>query len=240
MGVIDETVESNPSLQGAPVMRKSVKMFAAAVFALAITTSAGEALQYDRLTLDHSSKILLMARGRINNGDTQRLLGFLLGLPAGERIAGLIVDSPGGGLVEAEALAAVIRRGAFPLFVPPGGQCSSACFLLFAAAPQRFVAIDAAVGVHRANENGSETAAAKKATAAMAKDAWELGVPDRIIAKLVQTPPNQKSWLSSSELATMDVLVIPGASPATTRAGDNEGVVSRKGIEGWVAVLNTR
>ena len=27
-----------------------------------------------------------MMRGRINSGDTQRLLGFLLGLPAGERL----------------------------------------------------------------------------------------------------------------------------------------------------------
>ena len=117
-----------------------LRRVAAALLVLLLGTCTGQALQYDKVALGHASKILLIARGRITDGDTQRLLGFLLSLPASDRVAGIVVDSPGGGLVEAETLAGVIRRAGFPLFVPPGGQCSSACFLLFAAAPNRFVA----------------------------------------------------------------------------------------------------
>ena len=168
-----------------------LRRFAAALLALVLGPCTVQALQYDKVALGHTSKILLIARGRITDGDTQRLLGFLLSLPPSDRVAGMVVDSPGGGLIEAETLAGVIRRAAFPVFVPPGGQCSSACFLLFAAAPNRFVAADAAIGVHRANENGKETLAARTATAAMVKDVLELGVPDRIVARLAQTPPNQ-------------------------------------------------
>ena len=211
---------------------------AAALLVLLLSTGAGQALQYDKVVLGNTSRILLIARGRINDGDTQRLLGFLLSLPASDRVAGVVVDSPGGGLVEAETLAGVIRRAAFPVFVPPGGQCSSACFLLFAAAPNRFVAADAAIGVHRANENGKETFAARTATAAMLKDVLELGVPDAIVAKLAQTPPNQKSWLSPSDFAAMRVSVVAGGQARVGLA--ERGDADRKQIEAWFAILSAR
>jgi len=211
---------------------------AAALLVLLLGTCTGQALQYDKVALGHASKILLIARGRITDGDTQRLLGFLLSLPATDRVAGIVVDSPGGGLVEAETLAGVIRRAAFPVFVPPRGQCSSACFLLFAAAPNRFVAADAAIGVHRANENGKETLAARTATAAMLKDVLELGVPDPIVAKLARTPPNQKSWLSPADFAAMRVSIVAGGQP---RAGLADwGDADRKQIEAWFAILSAR
>lgn len=211
---------------------------AAALLVLLLSTGTGQALQYDKVVLGNTSRILLIARGRINDGDTQRLLGFLLSLPASDRVAGVVVDSPGGGLVEAETLAGVIRRAAFPVFVPPGGQCSSACFLLFAAAPNRFVAADAAIGVHRANENGKETLAARTATAAMLKDVLELGVPDAIVAKLAQTPPNQKSWLSPSDFAAMRVSVVAGGQARVGLA--ERGDADRKQIEAWFAILSAR
>jgi len=211
---------------------------AAALLVLLLSTGTGQALQYDKVVLGNTSRILLIARGRINDGDTQRLLGFLLSLPASDHVAGVVVDSPGGGLVEAETLAGVIRRAAFPVFVPPGGQCSSACFLLFAAAPNRFVAADAAIGVHRANENGKETLAARTATAAMLKDVLELGVPDAIVAKLAQTPPNQKSWLSPSDFAAMRVSVVAGGQARVGLA--ERGDADRKQIEAWFAILSAR
>jgi hypothetical protein len=217
---------------------KKLRLLAIAFLALALSTSSGLALQYEKIALGNTSKILLIARGHISNGDTQRLLGFLLALPPSDRVAAMIVDSPGGGLVEAESLAGVIRRAAFPLFVPSGGQCSSACFLLFAAAPNRFVAADALIGVHRANESGKETIAAKTATAAMIKDAMELGVPEQVIMKLAQTPANQKSWLSQSDFAAMRVSIV-ARGPRT--AGFTEvGVVDRQQIEAWLALLTNR
>jgi len=215
-----------------------LRRVAAALLVLLLGTCTGQALQYDKVALGHASKILLIARGRITDGDTQRLLGFLLSLPASDRVAGIVVDSPGGGLVEAETLAGVIRRAGFPLFVPPGGQCSSACFLLFAAAPNRFVAADAAIGVHRANENGKETLAARTATAAMLKDVLELGVPDPIVAKLARTPPNQKSWLSPSDFAAMRVSIVAGGQPRASLA--DWGDADRKQIEAWFAILSAR
>jgi hypothetical protein len=217
---------------------RKLRLIATAFFALILSTSGGIALQYEKVALGNTSKILVIARGHINNGDTQRLLGFLLALPPSDRVAGMIVDSPGGGLVEAESLAGVIRRAALPLFVPPGGQCSSACFLLFAAAPNRFVGPDALIGVHRANEGGKETIAAKTATAAMIKDAWELGVPEQVIMKLAQTPANQKSWLSQSDFAAMRVSII---ARGPRRAGFTDvDVVDRQQIEDWLALLSTR
>ena len=215
---------------------KSLVFLMGLVAGLATNGLNAQAMRYDRIALAHDSKVLILARGHIDNGDTQRLLGFLIALPSSDRIAGLVLDSPGGGLVEAEALAGVIRRAAFPVFVPPGAQCSSACFLLFAAAPHRYVAFDALVGVHRANENGKETSASKIATSAMAKDAAELGVPNDIVSKLVQTPPDRRAWLSRSDLAAMGASVVEGTR-RTALTESAEKAAEPREIEAWLVKL---
>jgi hypothetical protein len=223
-------------------MNQNRKFVAASVVAAVMTVLIGasnaEALQYDRITLPSSPKVLVLARGHIDQGDTQRLFNFLIALPTSDRIAGFVVDSPGGGLVEAEALAGVIRRAAFPIFVPPSGQCSSACFLLFAAAPRRVVADDARIGVHRPSDNGRETSASKIATAAMAKDAGELGVPQNIVWKLVQTPPERKTWLSQADFAAMGVSVVEGARRTGMMAASGDKTTDRGTIEAWLMMLN--
>jgi hypothetical protein len=72
----------------------------------------------------------------------------------------------------------------------------------------------------------------------MLKDVLELGVPDAIVAKLAQTPPNQKSWLSPSDFAAMRVSVVAGGQARVGLA--ERGDADRKQIEAWFAILSAR
>lgn len=151
-------------------------------------------------------KVFIYAKGMIGPGDLRRLQAFALTLPAADKVLGVVLDSPGGNLLEAEMLAALARRLNFAAVVPPNAKCASACFLIFAGATIRFAAPNALIGVHSAaDHDGRETASAMAFTTAMARDAAQFGVPAAIIGKMVSTEPGKMAWLTPSDLASMNV-----------------------------------
>lgn len=158
--------------------------------------------------------VIIQADGEIIPGDVQRLFNALTAEPKGF-IIGLALDSPGGNLGEAEKLAGTVVRGKLPVLVAQDARCVSACFLLFAAAPLKFAAPDALIGVHSASQsNGQETALTMALTTAMARDAASLGVPDAIVGKMVETVPGGVSWLTHDDLASMGVkFIAPKSEP---------------------------
>ncbi len=180
--------------------------------------SAGQALQYQRVPLNSPPAVLVLLRGPIIKGDYNRFVDFLRAMPATDRITALALDSPGGNLVEAETMAEAITRLDASIFVGKGNECSSACFLLFAAGSRRIVGSDALIRVHSVSENGEETIGSMAVTTAMARNLGGLGVPPAIIGKLVQTPPGRATWLTPSDLASMSVTVLDEASSAPSRS----------------------
>jgi hypothetical protein len=215
-------------------------------------TSTAHALQYQRIPLD-PPRVVIGARGPIIRGDYQRLRAFFGTMPSTDRIIGIALDSPGGNVLEADDLAGAVRRMELPVIVTSGSECSSACFLIFAAASRRVVGPDALIGVHSAEENGRETAGSMALTTAMAREVADFGVPAAIIGKLVQTPPERATWLTPSDLASMGVTVVdtdgPNTSPeyrssvvspppktyASPRTSKSyqEGLADRHAWEGW-------
>jgi ClpP class serine protease len=69
--------------------------------------SSGHALQYQRLPLDPPA-ILILLRGPIIPGDFDRFVDFLRAVPSTDRITAFALDSPGGNVVEAEAMAKLL------------------------------------------------------------------------------------------------------------------------------------
>ncbi len=175
------------------------------------------ALQYKAVHRD-PTLIYLTMTGPIVPGDFDRLEALLRTLPQSETgtqvsIAGVIIDSPGGNIIEAEKIAAYVHAAEVPLIVSSGMQCSSACFLLFAAAHRRIMAPDALIGVHSASEGGEESFASMAFTTAFARVATKYGVPPAIIGKMVQTEPRRMAWLSPSDLDPMGVTILAPSSP---------------------------
>jgi ribosomal protein L18 len=176
----------------------------ALLFGLALPIWPAQGMQFEAV-VSASNGPVISGRGPIIKGDAARLAQALASVPATQQVVALALDSPGGNVAEAEAVGSLISDHRLPVVIPTGSQCVSACFLLLAASPRRFAASDALVGVHSANENGSETDTSLAVTMLMARDAADMGVPPAIIGKMVQTTPGRVAWLTHEDLASMNV-----------------------------------
>ncbi len=76
--------------------------------------------------------------GDIARGDAQKLLDLIRRDLYSLSVAyGLLVDSQGGDVAEAIKIAEVVERYWLPVEVASDGECSSACFFIYVAAPHR-------------------------------------------------------------------------------------------------------
>jgi hypothetical protein len=187
----------------------------AALSSLLLATVDASALQYRRLSLE-PSLIGITVTGPIVPGDFDRLRAFLQTPSQSNGIPSFFIDSPGGNIAEAEKIAAYIHETGATVTIPSGSQCSSACFLLFAAAAHRFMAPDALIGVHSVSYNGEENLTTMGFTTVFAREAAACGVPPAIIGKMVQTEPGRAAWLTPADLQSMRVVTLP---PPTATPG---------------------
>jgi hypothetical protein len=165
---------------------------------------SASAMTFEVIAPDGGRPALSMS-GEILPGDTARALPWLIRLSEGAIAPRLFLSSPGGNVLEAARLANVIHEARMSVFVQAGEMCASACFLLFAASPNRHAASDAMIGVHSASFDGNENAASLMLDTAMARKARAFGVPPDIIGRMVTTGPSDMAWLTADELHEMDV-----------------------------------
>ena len=189
-----------------------VRCLLAVASGLLLAPAAAYALQYGQVPLD-PPYVGITATGPIVPGDFDRLGAFIKTLSQSGRTPSFFVDSPGGNIYEASKIAALINKSAAAVAIPSGSQCSSACFLLFAAAAHRFMAPDALIGVHSASYDGQENLTSMGITTAFARYAADYGVPPAILGKMVQTEPGRMAWLTPSDLQSMGVALLPAAPP---------------------------
>jgi len=171
-----------------------------AVLVSSVATAANAA--YIRSATSSEGKEVIFLDGEIEPGDAQSLRNVIKRANDANRLVSAIrLNSPGGNLGEGARLADMIRYGHIPTVVPAGAQCASACFLVFAAGPEKYASYSANVGVHGASDQSGREEG--NATISMARAAKELGVPETIIGKMVITPPDQIVWLSPVDLRSM-------------------------------------
>jgi hypothetical protein len=155
---------------------------------------------------------LLLLSGPIVRGDSQKLEGLLHDAPKSITIAGILLDSQGGALLEATRLARTVHTARWTAGVRSDAECASACVLIYAAAPVRFAGRGAWIGVHSVAQGGEDTVSAKAATVEMARTASEFGVPAEIIVKMVETRPGRIAWLTPADLKQWAVKVAPNGT----------------------------
>ncbi len=194
-------------------------------FCLGIVLSPrAQAMQFEQIHVS-ATEVIIGGRGEIIEGDQHRLDQALAAVPAGQTLLSLAIDSPGGSVMEGEAMSRTIHSRGLKVLIPSNSKCVSACFLLFAASPHRLAAADALIGVHSANEGGQETGNSLAITTLMARRASELGIPSGIIGKMVQTTPGRVEWLTHEDLLSMDVVVFNGDAVSASRAASGTASV---------------
>jgi hypothetical protein len=149
---------------------------------------------------------VLKADGAIEVGASRRFAEELA--RHGGRITALSIDSPGGSLEDAMAMARMARERGLATSVPAGATCASSCPLVLAGGVTRSVGEGATVGVHQFHADGSQlgrpAVAISDAQVTMARIARHLdrmGVDPALWLHALETPSRSLYRLSRGEMA---------------------------------------
>jgi hypothetical protein len=126
----------------------------------------------------------------------------------GEYVKRVTLNSPGGSLEDAMAMARLVREKGFATEVEDGALCASSCPLILAGGTVRTVDEKAAVGLHQfyASTNPDTAPAqamadAQVTTARISRLLIELGVDPALWLHALDTPPRSLYYLSAQEMA---------------------------------------
>lgn len=178
--------------------------FYPALKSLAQMVSSPDSLPAHRISLlsEHEVEIA----GALSPGS---LSTFEQLLRANPQLTTVQLDSPGGLLGEARAIALRIKENGFTTYT--NAECSSACTLLFLAGKQRLLGHQGRLGFHSPNLYGSDTA--PQFMRAMYRQAFdEHGVSAAFSDKMLSTPPSAM-WYPQSEQLLHERIVTAVVDP---------------------------
>ncbi|MDN2565711.1 ATP-dependent Clp protease proteolytic subunit [Aquibium sp. A9E412] len=148
---------------------------------------------------------VLNAEGSIDVGAAARLSDELAA--RGEYVETVSLNSPGGALDDAIAIARMLRERAIAVRVEDGALCASSCPLVLAGGVTRSVAPEAAVGVHQfyaGTDSGTSAAQAmadaQLTTARISRHLATMGVDPALWLHALDTPPQALYYLSAEEM----------------------------------------
>ena len=136
---------------------------------------------------------------------------------SGQATAYLVLNSPGGLLNQAYAMALAVRARGMATVVSSNGECASACMLVFAAGSVRYALPGALLGVHGASEgrgDGFGSNSSNSGTVRLARDMAFFGAPPKVIAYLVITPSSSMTWLDNDDVAGWVTIVSANVRPS--------------------------
>jgi hypothetical protein len=163
------------------------------LLASAAVLAAGAASAADiKVVPNGTGRSVISLDGDIVGGDATKLERLLQyrGLYAGIRL-----NSAGGNVTEGIELAKLVRKAELPATVPAGGECSSACSIVWLCAVEHH-AEGAKVGVHgAAAPNGDEDDVAYGLDTWVARIVKDCGAPPAVVAAFVTVPANSIYWI---------------------------------------------
>lgn len=169
---------------------------------LAITLSAGGEL---KLT------------GSIDPGSAQRFADEIAA--RGEYVKTVVLDSPGGSVMDALEMGALIQEKALATKVVAGNLCASSCPIIFASGAERIASHDAAIGVHQIyaaslGEGAADAVAvagvamadAQATTAQITRHLIKSGVDPAMWLHALDTPPDRLYYFSTEEMEALKLV----------------------------------
>jgi hypothetical protein len=156
------------------------------------------------LSISADGRSLLLS-GTIGMGDAERLRA-MLDSPAARELRRIELNSPGGRLREAEKMATALKQhGQGSRAV---GTCASACTLVFLAGNPRQLTSGARLGFHRASTGTYNPVFEELANQQLAGTYRELGLPQSMIDKTLNTP-SYSIWFAPREDLLVHSLIAP-------------------------------
>lgn len=174
----------------------------------------GDDLLNQPMTFTKASRGVLLAEGSIDAGSASRLAAALEAL--GDYVRVVSLNSPGGSLDGAIAMARLIRGKGVSTEVVDGAVCASSCPLVLAGGLVRNVGPKAAVGVHQFYvATKAETAPAQvmadaqMTTARISRHLIDMDIDPALWLHALDTPPQSLYYFSPEEMARYRLVTAP-------------------------------
>ncbi len=157
---------------------------------------------------------VMKAEGTIDPGAALRFAAEIE--TRGEYVKTISLNSPGGALDEAIAMARLTRNLGISTEVLDGALCASSCPLFFAGGKERLAGEKAAIGVHQfyaatSNATGPEQAMsdAQSTTARISRHLAEMEVDPAMWLHALDTPPRSLYYFSPKEMVGYRLVTSP-------------------------------
>lgn len=191
-----------------------------ALLGLATSVQRAAAMTFSVQSLD--GRPVVLAKGTIEIGDAERLRVALQ--KAGRDSFGhktVLLDSPGGLVMEAFAMVTVMDHERVATVVHAGASCASACAqVLFLSGIHRVVVDGGRLGLHSCHDP-RDRARSMMCNQVIATNAMARGTPyGSILAFIHLTSPADMRWLDASEADCWGFTLWPPGSNRSIRKGD--------------------
>ncbi len=161
----------------------------------------------------------LMATGTITPGSSQAFAAEIG--RRGDYVKTVVLNSPGGSVVDALAMGRLIRERKFATEVEAGKYCASSCPLVFAGGIERRAGDRATIGVHQVaaiktaakGPPRDEMSIVQTISARCARHLGEMGVDVRVWVHAMETPHDKLFVFKPDELKSL-ALVTPQPTSA--------------------------
>ena len=134
----------------------------------------------------------------------------------GEYVETVVLDSPGGSVVDALAIGSLIHEKGLATKVAAGSLCASSCPIVFASGAERIASPQAAIGVHQIyaaalsgdpqnalRVAGSAMRDAQSTTAEIIGHLTKTGVDPALWLHALQTPPDRLYYFNPEEMTRL-------------------------------------
>ena len=137
----------------------------------------------------------------------------------GEYVKTIVLDSPGGSVMDALEIGALIQEKGLATKVAAGNLCASSCPIIFASGIERIASADSAIGVHQiyaaslgeASRDafavaGVAMADAQSTTAEITRHLTKSGVDPALWLHALDTPPDRLYYFSGEEMQRLKLV----------------------------------
>jgi len=141
----------------------------------------------------------------------------------GDYVKTVVLNSPGGSVQDALAMARLIREKRLGTLVENDGYCASSCPLIFAGGVMRTAEKDASIGVHQVISlpaagaplveagAGASFNLAQKISAECQRHLVDMGVDPRVWIHAMETPPDKIFYFTAEELTQLKLATVQGS-----------------------------
>ena len=170
--------------------------------AILLSIGSGPATAMDYSWRSYSDKIVIDAVGEIKFDEAKNFIAWVEQSRRewnGHRATAIVLNSGGGSVAGGREMGIMIADFHMTTGVAHGGECDSACVLIWSAGAFKSVGSDLKVGVHMAH-NIEDGDPAVDGTIFTLHWLQKTGAPNSVVVGAMSTKPNDIYWLTEDEL----------------------------------------